>query len=187
MLLSKSIKNIFLYYHRYFIHFIFPPYTSRRYHFDKFMIKFFDRYIQRIDSQSTFSVSTLNKNYKKWLRKNSLTKKKIEKIKNEIKFFKIKPPHQVHEDVTLWVVVDKKRNVAIGMFYLDLYPRDGKYTHFANFTVTSGLKLPSGEPLAVAFVDMTAQDSVLSFECKTSNSTRADRTCRRLVHSSKIL
>jgi glycosyltransferase involved in cell wall biosynthesis len=55
------------------------------------MIKFFDRYIQKLGEESDFSLFTLNKNYVKWLSKNVLTKKKIDKIKDEIEIFKLKP------------------------------------------------------------------------------------------------
>jgi thimet oligopeptidase len=41
-----------------------------------------------------------------------------------------------HPDVTCFDVLEEGR--AVGRFYLDLYPRDGKYKHAAQFTLQSG-------------------------------------------------
>lgn len=38
-----------------------------------------------------------------------------------------------HEDVKLYEVWDKAKNQAIGRFYVDLHPRDNKYTHAAHW------------------------------------------------------
>ena len=50
-----------------------------------------------------------------------------------------------HPDVTAWEVVEQGRTV--GQFLLDLFPREGKYKHAAQFTLTSGVRegaLPEG-------------------------------------------
>ncbi len=50
-----------------------------------------------------------------------------------------------HPDVTAWEVVEQGR--VIGRFFLDLFPREGKYKHAAQFTLTSGQSgraLPEG-------------------------------------------
>ena len=50
-----------------------------------------------------------------------------------------------HADVTAWEIVEQGR--VIGRFFLDLFPRDGKYKHAAQFTITSGQEgraLPEG-------------------------------------------
>ena len=50
-----------------------------------------------------------------------------------------------HTDVTAWEILEQGR--VIGRFFLDLFPRDGKYKHAAQFTMTSGQSqraLPEG-------------------------------------------
>ena len=41
-----------------------------------------------------------------------------------------------HPDVELWSISQKGEKIAL--FYLDLYPREGKYTHAAVFDLSSG-------------------------------------------------
>ena len=43
-----------------------------------------------------------------------------------------------HDDVTAWEVVEC--GTAIGRFFLDLFPREGKYKHAAQFTLASGVR-----------------------------------------------
>ena len=43
-----------------------------------------------------------------------------------------------HDDVELWEVKDSTTNELIAHFYLDLYPREGKFTHAAVMDITSG-------------------------------------------------
>ena len=52
------------------------------------------------------------------------------------------PANAWHEDVKAYEVVSDGR--TIGKFYLDLYPRDGKYKHAAEFTVRQGKRLADG-------------------------------------------
>jgi thimet oligopeptidase len=50
-----------------------------------------------------------------------------------------------HGDVTAWEVIEQGK--VIGRFFLDLHPREGKYKHAAQFTLTSGVRggaLPEG-------------------------------------------
>jgi thimet oligopeptidase len=50
-----------------------------------------------------------------------------------------------HPDVSAWEVVEQGR--AIGRFFLDLFPREGKYKHAAQFTLASGVhegRMPEG-------------------------------------------
>ncbi|MFW9993369.1 MAG: M3 family metallopeptidase [Candidatus Odinarchaeota archaeon] len=55
-----------------------------------------------------------------------------------------------HEDVTVYAVSDKEKKEFIGQFYLDLFPRDGKYNHAAAFDLVGGRELPSGKYQATA-------------------------------------
>ena len=49
-----------------------------------------------------------------------------------------------HPDVVAYRVTDTATGADRGVFYLDLYPRPGKYGHFANFGPTAGRTMPGG-------------------------------------------
>jgi len=61
-----------------------------------------------------------------------------------VKFERIDPPAKWVDDLQLWAVSDAKSGEPLGLFYLDLYPRDGKYNHFACFGVVEGKRLADG-------------------------------------------
>ncbi len=61
-----------------------------------------------------------------------------------------------HPDVRLFEIVDVKSGRLIGHFYLDLYPREGKYTHAAAFPLLMGRAVPGG-------YDKTAAAMVANF------------------------
>jgi hypothetical protein len=63
-----------------------------------------------------------------------------------LKFHEVESAPTWHEDVKLYMVTDAADETSIlGFFYLDLYPRDGKYTHAACFPLQSGMILENGE------------------------------------------
>ncbi|MFW9997081.1 MAG: M3 family metallopeptidase, partial [Candidatus Odinarchaeota archaeon] len=69
-----------------------------------------------------------------------------------------------HEDVTVYAVSDKETKEFIGQFYLDLFPRDGKYGHAAAFTLIRGRKLETG------LYQATASAMVANFNKPTEDS-----------------
>ncbi len=44
-----------------------------------------------------------------------------------------------HPEVEVWDVADAKTGAALGRFYLDMHPREGKFKHAAMFPVVSGV------------------------------------------------
>ena len=62
-----------------------------------------------------------------------------------LKFEKINVPSKWVADLELYVVTDSATGEPLGMFYLDNFPRDGKFNHFAMFEIVGGKLLPDGK------------------------------------------
>ncbi|MEP6664703.1 MAG: M3 family metallopeptidase, partial [Verrucomicrobiota bacterium] len=62
-----------------------------------------------------------------------------------LKFKEVEPPFKWVEDLKLFVVTDEKTGEPMGLFYLDMFPREGKYNHFAQFGIIDGKLLPNGK------------------------------------------
>jgi len=62
-----------------------------------------------------------------------------------LKFEKIVAPYKWIDDLQLYLVTDSATGEPLGMFYLDMFPREGKFNHFAQFDVISGKLLPDGK------------------------------------------
>ena len=62
-----------------------------------------------------------------------------------LKFEKIDAPYKWIGDLQLYMVTDAASGEPLGMFYLDMFPREGKFNHFAEFTITGGKLLPDGK------------------------------------------
>jgi len=62
-----------------------------------------------------------------------------------LKFEKIAPPFKWVDDLQLYMVSDAASGEPLGMFYLDMFPREGKFNHFAEFGITSGKQMADGK------------------------------------------
>jgi len=62
-----------------------------------------------------------------------------------LKFERVEPPYKWVEDLQLYAVSDAHTGEPMGMFYLDMFPREGKYNHFAQFGIIEGKRLPDGK------------------------------------------
>ena len=54
----------------------------------------------------------------------------------------IEVPYKWTESLELYVVSDAESGEPLGTLYLDMYPRSGKFSHFAQFGIISGKELP---------------------------------------------
>ncbi len=62
-----------------------------------------------------------------------------------LKFEKITAPYKWIDDLQLYMVSDSATGKPLGLFYLDMFPRDGKFNHFAQFDIIGGKLLPDGK------------------------------------------
>src|SRR5436305_6661910 len=62
-----------------------------------------------------------------------------------LKFEKIAAPYKWVDDLQFYMVTDAATGEPLGMFYLDMFPREGKFNHFAEFGIISGKQLPDGK------------------------------------------
>ena len=61
-----------------------------------------------------------------------------------LKFQQITAPYKWVSDLQLYAVSDAATGEPMGMFYLDMFPREGKYNHFAEFSIIDGKLLSDG-------------------------------------------
>ncbi len=62
-----------------------------------------------------------------------------------LKFQHVDPPYKWIDDLQLYAVSDALTGAPLGLFYLDMFPREGKYNHFAQFGIVDGKQLPDGK------------------------------------------
>jgi thimet oligopeptidase len=62
-----------------------------------------------------------------------------------LKFERVNPPYKWVDDLQLYVVSDATSGEPLGMFYFDMFPREGKFNHFAEFEIIGGKQLPDGK------------------------------------------
>ena len=61
-----------------------------------------------------------------------------------LRFTETAPAAAWHPDVKQFEIADARTGVKIGRFFMDLYPREGKYKHAAAFSLIQGRQLPDG-------------------------------------------
>jgi thimet oligopeptidase len=61
-----------------------------------------------------------------------------------LKFERVEAPYKWVDDLQLYTVSDAQTSEPLGLFYLDMFPRDGKYNHFAQFGIIEGKLLADG-------------------------------------------
>lgn len=62
-----------------------------------------------------------------------------------LRFEEVEAPYKWVNDLQLWVVFDSETEEPLGYFYLDMFPRDGKYNHFAVFSIIDGIQKGRGK------------------------------------------
>ena len=81
-----------------------------------------------------------------------------------LKFEQVDAPYKWIGDLQLYAVSDSKTGEPLGLFYLDMFPRDGKYNHFAQFGIIEGKSLPDGK----------YQRPTVSLVCNFPSPTKAE-------------
>ena len=61
-----------------------------------------------------------------------------------LRFLPMDPPYKWVDDLELYGVVDSESGEPLGTFYLDMFPREGKFNHFAQFTLIGGKGFSDG-------------------------------------------
>ena len=61
-----------------------------------------------------------------------------------LKFQKMEVPYKWVDDLELYGVLDSETGEPMGMFYLDMFPREGKFNHFAQFSLIAGKEFEDG-------------------------------------------
>ncbi len=62
-----------------------------------------------------------------------------------LKFERIEPPYKWVDDLQLYVVTDAASGEPLGLFYFDMFPREGKFNHFAQFDIIGGKLMSDGK------------------------------------------
>ncbi len=61
-----------------------------------------------------------------------------------LKIEEVEAPYKWVDDLRLYAVSDSGTGDPLGLIYMDMFPREGKYNHFAQFGVTTGKLLADG-------------------------------------------
>jgi thimet oligopeptidase len=57
----------------------------------------------------------------------------------------VEAPYKWVDDLRLYAISDADSGAPLGLLYMDMFPRDGKYNHFAQFGITPALRLSNGK------------------------------------------
>ncbi len=57
----------------------------------------------------------------------------------------VEAPYKWIDDLRLYAITDTASGAPLGLIYMDMFPREGKYNHFAQFGITPGKRLPDGK------------------------------------------
>ncbi len=63
----------------------------------------------------------------------------------DIRITAIEAPYKWVDDLRLYAVTDASSGAPLGLIYMDMFPREGKYNHFAQFGITPGKRMPDGK------------------------------------------
>jgi len=74
-----------------------------------------------------------------------------------LEFKEIEDPSVWYPEVMLYEVIDSDTRATLGYFYLDLFPRENKYSHAAHFGIAKGKLTPQGyqKPIAALVCNFT--------------------------------
>ncbi len=61
-----------------------------------------------------------------------------------IQIREIDAPSKYVGDLKLYAVIDAQSGAPLGLLYMDMFPRPGKFNHFANFSLIDGKRLENG-------------------------------------------
>jgi Zn-dependent oligopeptidase len=61
-----------------------------------------------------------------------------------LRFEQLQSPDPWYPGVNLYATLDAATGEPLGLFYMDNFPREGKYNHFAQFGIVDGRLLPDG-------------------------------------------
>ncbi len=74
----------------------------------------------------------------------------IAKLLFNVRFKQIENPSVWHPDVSMYELWDNASGRMLGRFYLDLFPRENKYQHAAEFSIISGKRVGENYQMPVA-------------------------------------
>lgn len=77
-------------------------------------------------------------------------------------FVEIRDAPKWHEDVQVYAIIDKESDDFIGIFLLDLFPREGKFNHAAAFPLLRGRRMEDG----------TYSSTVAAMECNFNKPSK---------------